>query len=303
MLPFVTMVVALVLSACGSGSTKDSAKARPLTSPQLQFLIANGQGPDVPALGEAQEILLRNCMKRHGLRYYTAPLQTTPESSAGDIATGEGQNEAAELAKRRESGYGIFDRLVKSQNTGDAEESIKQTRPNDYYVMHLSQSAQSHYMRVFSGGASDGCIGAAERQLYGSVSSAREVTSNVSVRQSVINSTQADPRVIAASNRWRTCFQKAAGKRFQSSNAVQDWLVAQYQHKGTTRAMRDLEIRFAVADTRCAFSSRLASVYTTVFDHYADHLTAQQEGLLLSLYGVEKRALGRAKRILNTSAL
>jgi hypothetical protein len=286
------LAVTAMLSGCGGAGVPAS---RGLTAAEFNFLAGN----DAVAAGgaflfRAQQTWTQRCMEQRGFRYIAQQQASLSPATIAEnelTASGRAPAEATVLAARERSGYGIYDgRPGSSTNETGTPPTV--TEENSY-VQSLSPTGQQRYLmsdRI--------CIMSALRTIYGGKRIADSITNTPqSIRTTLLTATQTNPRVVAATKRWSECFLAATGHQFANPAAVPNWLSSPGVLQ-TTVAFRSLEIRMAVADARCDYSSRLAQTYSRVFRERADHLTAGEEGELLSTLSERQRAITRAEAAL-----
>lgn len=302
---------ALALAGCGHTSTTSATLGRA----EFEFLAGGGVAPQSQQyLFTATQELTRRCMSAHGYRYYPAKMAAPPRAIALDnelTFDGKAPAEAPQLAERQAKGYGVYESFTEAH----APEG-REAPENDVYVRSLPPTQQEQYMRTLDGDSSQratghppggpaysyvtgGCTGQVDREIYGSAQAANSiVTTPQAIRLQLVNATEADPAVIRATGAWSRCIAQKTGREFTNPPAIVNWLSRQYSRGGPSATLRDTEIELAVADTRCAYSGRLAQTYSTTFRRRADHLPPSLQGALLAMLEQNRKAAQRAQAIL-----
>lgn len=305
----VAAVCALALAGCGH--TGESAT---LGRAEFEFLAGGGVAPQSQQyLFTATQELTRRCMSAHGYRYYPAKMAAPPRAMALDnelTFDGRAPAEAPQLAERRAKGYGVYESFTERAPEGH------EAPENDVYVRSLSPSQQERYMRTLEGDPSQratghppggpaysyvtgGCTGQVDREIYRSAQTANSiVTTPQAIRLQLVNAAEADPAVVKATGAWSRCIAQKTGREFTNPPAILNWLSRQYSREGPSATLHDTEIELAVADTRCAYSSRLAQTYSATFRRRADHLPSSLQGALLAMLEQNRKAAQRAQAIL-----
>lgn len=293
LLPAVMMVIAL----SGCGNSESAAPSSGLTNAQFNYLAGNAlHGTDQSFLFRANQLLTERCMNRRGFRYYPAQQAPLPPVVAAEnelSATGKAPAEARQLAVRAQVGYGIV-----SSAEADHADPNANVPQNDTYVQSLPAAEQNRYMKALDGSGSRSCSAQVDDEIYGSTGANTSITQTPErVLAAVVTATQADVRVIAAERRWVRCFRRKTGRHFATGDAVAAWLEHEFGHETLSR-LRDTEIRYSLADTRCRYSTGLAQTYSRALRQHANELTASEQGSLLAAFELRRRAVARAEKLL-----
>jgi hypothetical protein len=307
-----------VLAACGSKASTGASSNR-LSPSEFAFLVGYGAtAQHQPVRDHAEQILDQRCMQARGFRYFTGGLSASSQN--GDTAddhsyvpgVGPTRTEALAVAQRRQTGYHLYEAYAKQ-----APSNIP---VNDQYVRSLSAAEQARYQRALFGSQTkmktihtptggtytyptSGCVAHGQAQLYGSVDAAQNVLTLPGYLLAKLGQdTAADSAVVAKNDDWSHCVSRATGVSFGSPHDIIQRLQREYTAQGATQAVRNQEISYAVADTRCQFRTGLAAVYGKVFRRRADQLAGSTRRLLLQSFEVEHRATARAQQILASAS-
>jgi hypothetical protein len=306
-----------VLAACGSKASTGSSSNR-LSPSEFAFLVGYGAtAQDQPVRDHAEQILDQRCMQARGFRYYIGGPSISSQNgdSADDHSyipgIGTTRTEALAVAHRRQTGYHLYAAYAK-QASGNVP-------INDQYVRSLSAAEQARYQRALFGSQTKmktihtptggtytypttGCVAKGQAQLYGSVDAAQNVLTLPGYLLAKLGQdTVADSAVVAKTDDWARCVSRATGVSFKTPQDIIERLQREYTAQGATQAVRNQEISYAVADTRCQFRTGLAAAYAKVFRRRADQLAGSTRRLLLQTFEVEHKATARAQQILSAS--
>ena len=255
-------------------------------------------------------------MRALGFRYVVGPPETAAAQAPAENepylpGVGPTRTEALAVAQRKQAGYHLF--------AAYAPASSSSIPPNDQYVRTLSPAQQVRYSRALFGPESrqktlhlpfgatytfptSGCIAKGQAELYGSAEAAQYVVVlPQSLLAQVSSATLLDRAVVAKSRNWSRCVSKATAESFKTPHDIIERLQREYATQGPTQAVRNREIAYAVADTRCQFRTGLATVYAKVFRREADQLAGRTRRLLLQTLEAEQQATARAERILSSA--
>lgn len=306
-----------VLAACGSKASTGSSNR--LSPSEFAFLVGYGAtAQDQPVRDHAEQILDQRCMQARGFRYYLSASSDSTQN--GDTAddhsyvpgVGPTRTEALAVAQRRQTGYHLYAAYAK-QTPGNVP-------INDQYVRSLSAAEQARYSRALFGSQTKmktihtptggtytypttGCVARGQAQLYGSVDAAQNVLTLPGYLLAKLGQdTVADSAVVAKTDDWARCVSRATGASFKTPQDIIERLQREYTAQGATQAVRNQEISYAVADTRCQFRTGLAAAYAKVFRRRADQLAGPTRRLLLQTFEVEHRATTRAQQILASAS-
>ncbi|MEW2394553.1 hypothetical protein [Streptomyces sp. NPDC046862] len=226
----------------------------------VDLATRSGAWPETErALQSALDRLTRRCMEDHGFSYPAAGVAPLPDP-ADDAA-------AAELPRRRKSGYGLASSSAASGRPASAV---------DRYYAVLSPRDQRRFDLTLFGRddrkatvdipgrgrfrvPEQGCEADSRRRLAGSV----VLWARVSYTPEAIDNQLADrvpatPEYRSALRVWRACMS-ARKHTYDSPETAYRALRDQYRKTGATSAFRKRETAVAVADGDCAVRSRLSS--------------------------------------------
>jgi len=242
-------------------------------------------------LHDAEQILVRDCMRQHGFRYFPLPRNPVPENRSFPYVIDD-------VAWARRHGYGsdIQRRLAE----------LDEADPNRRYYNSLSPAQRTAALaaingerpvglsaRLPSGGVmarSDrSCTSAAERELYRDLPTWYRVEH---VTDDVVGlwrgQVAGDPAFRAAVGRWAVCMREH-GYGYTSPALARAELTRPDQPAG-----RDREIQVAVAEATCATSTGLAATATALDQHYASQVRRQYAPEFATRQRLELAALPRA---------
>jgi hypothetical protein len=224
---------------------------------------------DASLLYQAEQILIRDCMRQHGFRYWPVPLSDqSPDSSRFPFVIDN-------LAWARRNGFGG------GQSARGAAED-----PNNIYFKRLPERRQAGYVADVDGPegsraaqvtmpegytlghSSEGCQAQAEERLYGSYQdwfAAVNVTNGI--RPLAATMVLNDPRYARAVRQWARCMRVSGSPYSSPAAAAAAW------SKPARSRTRQAEIRAAVAEAECASSTGLAATARRLDTAYADVLS------------------------------
>ncbi|WP_257002200.1 hypothetical protein [Streptomyces sp. WZ.A104] len=242
-------------------------------------------------IDDAVQRLISKCMERQGFTYHERRPLTLEESRP----TGYVQDD---VAWARKHGYGS--RIAEKSSRARA------TDPNIAYRKGLSAERRRAFDTALDGGPTarvivadvpgggtirkraDGCIGEAERKLYGDLETwfVAEKAAD-SIRPLYVGELLADKKFARAVRAWSRCMQSAGHPYRDPGEARQAAGQADF---GT-------ELRIAVAAATCARQTSLKTVGRQREAHYVDQLRTEFGGALDTAQRLRHRALTRAEQI------
>jgi hypothetical protein len=240
---------------------------------------------DVNLLIDAEQALIRGCMRRHGFQYWPLPAsQAYPAVRFPYVIT------SVSWARR----HGFSGAFV----------PVASRDPNQRYYSQLTATQQSAYSdalvgspgspgvttRLPTGGidghSADGCQATADRQLYGNYAAwfkARFVALDLpGLWQGRV---LGDPRYGSAVSMWSSCM-RAKGYRYSSP--------------AQAASMASQQTRAAVAEAQCAGSTGLTKVVDALDREYAARVSREYRSSLEAEWRLERNALPRARQVLRT---
>lgn len=240
---------------------------------------------DTNLLVNAEQVLIRNCMRRHGFTYWPLPAsQAYPVLKFPYVIT------SVPWARR----YGFSGALA----------PVTSRDPNQRYYGQLTAPRQTAYSDALvgrpgspgvttplptggiDGHSADGCQATADRQLYGNYSAwfkARFVALDLPRlwQAMVLN----DRRYSSAVSMWSSCM-RAKGYRYSSpAQAASRW---------------SQQIPAAVAEAQCAGNTGLTRVADRLSQVFAARVSHEFRSSLEAEWRLERSALPRARRVLRT---
>ncbi|MHB1834342.1 MAG: hypothetical protein ACYCXW_05195 [Solirubrobacteraceae bacterium] len=269
---------------------------------------------------DAEIVVTGNCMRRKGFSYVSPPplpqrsqVGVSPLLSSEEVAALP--PEAAVLKAAQELGFGIAAR--REHPIGNAAggtyvkspHGIKQPklspRERAYRAALEGPKGQKGHFTVAGiaqvGFTTEGCGAESFRALYGSPLLAVQADYlPEDLNLVVTHDVRSDPSFIAASRRWSGCMEKATGARATEPDNVPNQLLAsEVRATGpVSAAERAQEVKVAIADAHCQYSSGLAQTSVALRRRFAAHLAGPYEGLLVSILQARARASRKAQSIL-----
>lgn len=306
-----------VLPACGgAGGT-----ARPKASAALDFLLEPSRETIDRETTAAEEVLEKACMRSKGLQFYPATQNPAERPATGDsLLEGGGSLErapskASALAAAKTSAFGIY-ALEAAQRASGAPVSEEARTAQTQYEDSLSPAQAANYRLAFAGSpkavgeivvpgisrhgfTTGGCLGEAERKVYGSVKLAEEA---LDVPQDIFfaaaHLVDSDPAELAAAKRWAECFRDASSYSVPSPSDVVSTALAPDLRQGPTQALLALERKLAVPDVECQYKTGYVSTRIALYKRYAMRFIGSEQGLLLNLAEADALAKRRATAVL-----
>ncbi|WP_234354923.1 hypothetical protein [Streptomyces sp. NRRL WC-3618] len=197
------------------------------------------------------------------------------------------------------------------------EDSARLSNPNIAYRMSLSRSRQRAYDLAMDGGRdavvltsrtpsggtitkqSGGCVGQAEKTLYGDPAAwFRSDTTVSNLRPLYVSKLLHDKEFTSAVNAWSHCMSKA-GHPFPDPDAARQSTREHSAEQTRAEEARTFahETRIAVADATCARLASLRSIGERREAHYVGELAGKYGPALDAHRRMQRHALTRAERI------
>lgn len=277
-------VPAVIHAASGSGA---GGPARPVREPTRQ---------ERSALHRAEQILLRNCMRRHGFEYRMVAENPVPQAREFPYVLDD-------VAWAEKHGYGSdLQRAVARSRTTD---------PNQHYFRSLGPERRAAALEAAHGArpvgvtartpdgmvltrSDQGCQSEADRTLYGDLTSWFQARSTVEALPEMARArVLADPRFAEATRHWARCM-RAAGHAYESPAEIR----AALPPPGRPLP-REREVRLAVAEAKCAHSSGLAGTAKRLDQKFGSALRQKYRSDVNTLHRLQLAALSRARPITN----
>lgn len=301
-----TVVTLLVVTTLGTGvagcdvvthtekASRDRVDARPLTDAE-QLRVA-----------DAQQRLIRDCMKDKGFPYWEAQRLSLEESrSLGYVSD--------DVVWAREHGYGsriqAKETRARAANPNAAYRASLPEAHRKSYDAALDEGVEAPVMTATlpSGGTVrkqvGGCVARAERQLYGDpVTWFRAEKTVGGLQQLYVPQVMADKQFARALRAWARCMAAAGHPYKDPAEARRAGLRAALdQAAGRTsdleRKAFGEERAIAVADAGCARDTSLRSIGNARETHYANQLRDRYGDALDTYAQLQRRALARAAKV------
>jgi hypothetical protein len=310
------MQVRLALCLAAAGGLAVGCGGAPAATPKLtsaEFAVLGNAGLSGSAAAEvnnAVETLVQQCMQSKGLVYYPNFLTAADEASPGPSLAGLPQAHIG-LAAREADGYGFYSRALRAAAAPGGGTGNEGTPQQEQYAASLPKDVQRPYLLALDGpdssrvsvtlpgGAtstapSGGCEGMAEQRVYGSVTNyILGITGASLLNGLLLNAVTADPAFGTVISSWSSCMSKL-DYHYDSPEDLWNKLAAKID-KSPTPAMRDLEIKTAVADYKCSAAVRLMPAVSALQATHAGQLSGTLLGSLASITQIETTALNNAK--------
>jgi hypothetical protein len=260
-------------------------------SPSSQTAVS---AADTNLLINAEQILIRDCMRRQGFTYWPLPAnQAYPAVRFPYVIT----------SVSWASSHGFSDYLGLPVSSG----------PNQRYYSNLSNSQQAAYSNALVGGSdtpavttplptggidghsADGCQATADTELYGSYAAwfnASTVAFDLpTLWQAMVLSSR---QYISAVSVWSVCMRE---KGYRYSSPAEAATGSGTQKSPQSQAA---ETAAAVAEVRCADSTGLIEVANHLNQEFEAKVTRRFQSYLNAEWRLEQNALPRARRALRS---
>jgi len=284
-----SVVIGVGVAGCG-GQSPTTNRTSALGTGELAYVatIANSGTGASGLIFSATQALRAQCMAQKGFHYVREPDggagTPAPPSTFQLQPSGAAPSVGWLTAYRAKWGFG-FDPA--GQPTRD---------PEDAYLKSLPSATQKRWLAAwFHTGKGGGCYNEANIELYGSKKAWERASGSdaAAVNGYLTRSAEERPAAVASVHRWSACMNRVTGRSFASEPALVDWVASAYQKTAFSK-----EIHFAVADTRCAYSTGQASAYEQAFRWVAAHIPNPLYGTLVASYRLQQKAAQRANKAL-----
>lgn len=302
----------LALGACSAASAPEGAAppagpspARP-SSTDLPPQVSDSEAQ---MLWDAEQLLVRDCMARHGFRYWVASWNPIPEDREFPYVVDD-------LAWARRHSYGSdiqqqIGRLRERNPNRRYLNSLPAERRREAFVAVNGEGprpgatalrADELEARLPTGGvvrrSAVSCTSQAQRELYGDLRLWYRVTKIVQnvagIRKgSVIK----DRRFAAAVQTWSACMRER-GHPYADPGKARAKALSRPPGGPGTRETRAAEIGIAVAEASCAHTTGLSGTARDLDREYARQFTQKYRPDIATERRMRRDALPRAKRIL-----
>ncbi|MDQ0905239.1 hypothetical protein QFZ22_001224 [Streptomyces canus] len=296
--------IAALVSLALTGCTADTDAAHHTSPAARAAATAAGEkltyAQDL-RIADAEQHLITLCMRKQGFRYWEEkPLSLEESRPVGYVQD--------DVDWARSHGYGS--RIMAK------EDRARLRNPNIAYRKSLSRSRQKAYdiamdggrdavlltSRMPSGGTitkqSGGCVGQAEKMLYGDPAAWFRADVTVSnLRPLYVGKLLRDKEFKSAMDAWSRCMSKA-GHPFPDPDAARRSTREHRADQTRAEEARSFanETRIAVADATCARSVSLRLTGERREAHYVGELTAKYGHALDAHLRMRRQALARAER-------
>ncbi|MFE7947203.1 hypothetical protein [Streptomyces sp. NPDC057426] len=246
-------------------------------------------------LHDAEQRLLRDCMRRHGFTYQVFPLDEDPGIKAfayvlDDAGWARRHGYGAELRRERAA-------LVRNDPNRAYFAGLSAERKAEALVAANGDSPDGLTVRLPGGGTvrrSDrGCVAEAQQRLYGNVGAWFRASTRVGALEQMRRSrVLADPAYLERLGPWRQCMRRA-GHDYATPAAARAAALS------TARPLsREHEVGLALAEARCAGESALGRTSRRLDDHHGRLLAHAYRTDVEVRERLRAAALPRARRVL-----
>jgi hypothetical protein len=262
--------VSLLLGACSASSStvrSDPVHHESITAAEV-LLLLHGRpiGADDALLANDLGAMVVRCMAGKGFRYY--PDNVSAHSIEVSFTLYPEFPRYDGIAARERAGYGLYANALK-RSRGQSSASSAASAREDAYLRTMASAARTRYLLTLQGSPGDyapvsfpdgvpgqvragGCLGHAERNIYGSiVNYALAVTGLSMIRIDFIDDVQMEPDYLSAVWSWARCMRRL-DYAYPSPMAAYEEVARQYARSGPTNWLHRREIAVAVADYHCA---------------------------------------------------
>ncbi|MCX5388989.1 hypothetical protein [Streptomyces sp. NBC_00094] len=254
-----------------------------------------GATADDRLLHDARQLLLRDCMHRHGFAYRVFPLDEEPETSSFpyvlDDAVWAGRHGyGSELRRRREATARIDPNRAYFA-------ALPADRKAEALVAANGPSPDGLTVRLPGGGilrrSDRGCVAESERRLYGDVGAWFRASTRVDALERIRRGrVTADPGYLERLDAWRTCMRRA-GHAYATPAAARAAALSPVRPLGKER-----EVGLALAEVRCAEESALSGTARKLDAHHGRVLAREYRADVQARDLLRSAALPRARRVL-----
>ena len=299
--------VGLFSASCGGAPASSPATVK-LTHAEIAVLT-DSVSPVINAeVDNAYQVLVDRCMQAKGLAYFPTFLTAADLSRPQQVPGVPGA--AIGMAAREADGYGFYSQAVQAAASPSGGQSAGQ---EETYADSLTGPVGRRYRLTLDGPYSQrisvnlpgggsvsiqtgGCLGAAARRLYGSVGNYVQATTGSSLLyDELYGAVVSDPRFSAVVARWSSCMT-SHGFKYRTPDDLWNGLGTRI-HQRPTPAARDLEIKVAVADYRCAATVKLVPTARRLQNEHAQYLSRSLAQALALVTKVDANAAKLAKSL------
>ncbi|MBN6057660.1 hypothetical protein JYK22_37405, partial [Nonomuraea sp. RK-328] len=272
-----------VLLAAGTAACSTAAATKPQVAVpppgvearglSIPFDRYNFSPADVGVLEGAEELLVRDCMRRRGMAW-----EVLPRSAAEDVEP---------LNRRR---YGVVEpemaRLFGYHTPPDRPTVARRAAARDSRARSLSaEERQAAY------GEKDGCLEQARTHLEKGTPKVDGALFNRVISETFQRS-QRDPRVVQVFQAWSACMREQGWQYADPLAAITD---RRWMRNGPASQE---EIRAAQADVRCKVRTGLVSIWSAAEKRIQDDAVAAHPAEFRALQESKDRQLAAARAVL-----
>ncbi|OJF14255.1 hypothetical protein EDD30_3178 [Couchioplanes caeruleus] len=294
----------LAMSACTGSDGGPPPKPAAIPAPETVALTRDTTQEETEVLYRAEQMRIRDCMRRQGFDYFLVPRRPVPEMRDFPYVV----DDVSWAAK-----YGYGSTLYR------LNELALEKDPNERYFESLPATRRAQALLARNGDArngdllvdvpgipntvtsSKGCRAAAQRELYGDlpawVRADAVMTALVPLRQGAVT---ADPRFVKAVQRWSRCMRER-GHPYASPAQARDNVPRLVRHVGPEQSgpadAPAAETALAVAEATCANRTGLAATARQVDQEHAARLRAQYRADVAAGQRLQQQALPGARAI------
>jgi hypothetical protein len=293
------VLLAVAVGCVAAGTVVVAAEQRPPAAGQAAGSAVRAlTAQETDRLYQAEQLLLRTCMREQGFVYHPVPRNPVPQAREFPYVLDD-------VAWAREHGYG-----------GDLRRELDQVREKDVnqrYFRSLPPDRRAQALRAANGRdpngvtartpdgmvlrrSTEGCQSHAQRVLYGDLAAwfQAEVTQD-SLPEVRHERVMADPAFGRAVEQWARCMRAAGHPYTSPAQLRRDALPG----PGEPALAEPQEIRLAVTEARCAADSGLARTARALDRTYTVQLRHQYRSELDTAQRLQLRALPRAEEVVD----
>ncbi|MER5890062.1 hypothetical protein ABT160_40085 [Streptomyces sp. NPDC001941] len=283
-----------VLASAAVGVHSAVPPPGPGTTPRADGPAVRPTTAEADLLHRAEQLLVRDCMRRAGFRYWPTP----PRPGSGYRDFPYGIDDPAWAARH---GYGrdvvrLLDRAEAASPQRRYLDGIGEQRRRAYGTALNGPAPQGLSMTGPLGGtltrSDQGCVTESWRRLYGDAQEFFRGNETLRQLQSLrTGRVLADPNYLAAAKRWSACVA-GSGQTAPNPSALRAGRLALDEPDAEAR-----DVAAATAEARCARSTGLATTARAVERARTAELEARYGPDLRRLWGLQASALPRARDV------
>ena len=247
-------------------------------------------------------------MARKGWKFAGQP-ETTPAPNDDGLSStpGAAPNEAWVLAYVRRVGFNLaathppdspamrrYRTYLRGLTSKQYEQAFQALVGNTRHHVRILLPGHGGYDVATVGG----CQGAAQRAVYGSVA-ANDVRINgvLAITLALADAANKNPTVTRAALGYQRCIHRLTGHYFTSPTQTLDWVRAKV---AKNRDEMPLSAQYAVASTRCQYTSGQADAYAQAYWHAAQAMPESWYEGLKRIDLRDQQAAAKARSVLNS---